>query len=333
MKRIRDNLKPRHKYLRLDYNERFIKFPTWFYLEFLQSLTQDDFMAYPEPKPLYDKLAEYHDVNFENIYLAPGSDAVIKTFFEAFVSQGDIVVSSEPCFPMYKVYSELFKANFLGIEYTEDYKFKLDELLEFLSYNETSLIILANPNSPIGNYIPYNTIEAIAAFGIPLLIDEAYVEFVGETCRDLIRKYNNVGIVRTFSKAFGAAGLRVGYAIGSEWLINKLFEWRQMDEVNQIGIKFACHLLDHIDLITHYCNECILEREKLSDIMLNNGFQVLDSLAGWIHINHKDALKQRELIKNLTDRGALLKLVKLPHDSRKNWIRLSIGPGISTLFK
>lgn len=332
IERIRDNLNPRHSFLRLDCNERFLNFPC--FREMLATITQDDIMAYPEPMPLYEKLAEYHNVSIKNIYLASGSDTVIKTFFETFISQNNKVVSSEPCFPMYKVYCDLFNARFVGIEYDEKYRFKYYDLLESLSNQKhIGLVVLANPNSPIGNYLTIDKIEKLVKYNIPVMIDEAYIDFSNnKSCFELIQ-YENIGIVRTFSKAFGLAGLRIGYALGHENLIERLFQWRAMEEVNQLGIKIACYLLDHIDIVTDYCEECKTERTCLMNLFETRGFDVIGSDAGWIHINHKSTKKQKQLISNLEHRNCLLKLVSLPFDSRKNWIRLSLGPNLTKLIE
>ncbi len=331
VKRVRDNLNSRHGWMRLDMNERNSHFPSDFFSKFLSTLTQEDFLAYPEPQPLLKKLAKYHEVKEENIFLGPGSDGVIKTFFEIATKPGTKVISSYPCFPMYKVYAELFETNMAGVLYNSDLELPFNNLLAEIDEN-TSLIILANPNSPIGDYLSNDKISTLAmsAKDAIILIDEAYYEFAPGTCISLIDRHDNLGIARTFSKAYGAAGLRVGYALGSKSLIDKLYKWRLMEEVNQVGIKFASYLLDNINMIEKFSADVKLEREKLIKLFLNNGFDVIGSNGGWIHIHKKE--KQKQVIEYFKEMNVLLKLATIPYDSRRDWIRLSINPNMSNFY-
>lgn len=317
--------------IRLDRSERITRFSEDFFNSFIQSITQEDILAYPQTMPLIERLCKYHNVNEDNIFLVPGTDAAIKAFFEMSVSPGDEVIITNPCFPMYKVYADLFNAKAIKIPYMARTQLNLRMLIDSINKN-IMLVTLANPNSPIGDYIETKHIEEITKashrYNIPVLIDEAYFEYSPGTAIGLIEKYENLGVTRTFSKAFGGAGIRIGYVVGSKILIEKLSKWRLMYEVNQIGIKFAVYLLDHIDEVFDYAEKTKRERQLLVSLFNHAGYDVIPSCANWIHIHGgKDNYK---VIDILNKYNVLFKTdSRIPFDNNKDWIRLTVGPGLS----
>ncbi|MBW8038856.1 MAG: histidinol-phosphate aminotransferase family protein [Planctomycetes bacterium] len=330
--RIKNPVVLRQNTIRLDKSERISRFGDKVFNDFLKLLTQEDFIAYPETAPLIDKLCEHHKVKEKNIYLSPGTDAAIKSFFEMSVIPADQVLITTPSFPMYKVYAGLFGAKTVEVSYKEDLRFDYELMLDSIS-GKISLLILANPNSPIGDYLELECIEELVAradkYDIPVLIDEAYYEFSPGTAIGLIDKYENLGVSRTFSKAMGGAGIRVGYVIGSEKLIGKLAKWRLMYEVNQVGVKFAVYLLDHTDEILEYSKKTKEERELLVRLLTDSGYDVISSQCNWIHLHGK--IQNHKLIETLNKYNVLFKSDSIiPYDNRKDWIRLTIGPGLSS---
>ena len=329
--RAKNPKESRHAKIRLDKSERTINFNDKFFESFLRSLTQEDFIAYPETGLLIDKLCRIYRIKEDNIFLSPGVDAAIKSFFEIAVTPGDKVLLTKPCFPMYNVYAGLFGAKSIEISYKSGLRFDFDLMLNSINDN-TSLIILANPNSPIGNYLEETLIEQLvksaSTYNIPVLIDEAYYEYSPGTSIGLINKYENLGISRTFSKAFGGAGIRIGYVIGDKKLIEKLSKWRLMYEVNQIGIKFAVYLLDHSKVVSEYAEKIKQERDLLVSLLTNAGYDVISSECNWIHFHGKEY--NSEVIDILDRYNVLFKSdTRIPFDDRRDWIRLTIGPGLT----
>jgi len=190
----------------LNQSERSQPIPQSYYTKFLRSLKQEDFAYYPNTKNFKEKICEFYNVNTENLFLSDGSDVGIKSIFETFTTCGNIV-TSEPSFPMYGVYASLYNCPYRGINYDVDLlEFSIDNMLSFVD-DETQLIILANPNSPIGDYKTFEEIKPLLDTGKIVLIDEAYIEFSGkESMIQYIDEYPNLIITRTFSKGFGAAG-------------------------------------------------------------------------------------------------------------------------------
>ncbi len=321
----------RHNSIRLDRSERVVRFSEEFFNTFIKSITQEDIMAYPETDALINRLCEYHRVSEDNIFLAPGADAGIKSFFEIAVSPGDEVIITEPSFPMYSVYTNLFNAKVVKVPYISRTNLDFNMLIDSINQN-TNLLTIANPNSPIGDYIETDNIEEVvkksAIYNIPVLIDEAYCEYSPGTAIKLIDKYENIGILRTFSKVFGGAGIRVGYVIGNKELIGKLYKFRLMYEVNQIGVKFAVYALDHMDIALEYAEDIKKERSIIVKRLLDSGYDVIPSHTNWIHF-HGGVLNIK-VIEVFNKHKVLFKTdSRIPYDNKKDWIRLNIGPGLS----
>ena len=326
------NEKDKSKFdFRLDQSERVTQFNPDFFNNFIKTLKQTDFITYPYLDELKNKIADYNNVKKNNIFLVPGSDIGIKSMFELCVTPGSEVISTFPSFPMYKVYCDLYKGIFNSVPYEENLTYSLEKLESLIS-KKTSLIIIANPNNPIGDYKTKEELESFIKLtnklGIPVLIDEAYVEFSPGTLKEFSFKYNNVCISRTFSKAWGGAGVRLGYIIGNTRMITYLSKWRLMHEVTGIAAKYGSYLLDNKQEMENYVSLVNKEKEILSNKFTDAGFDVVNSYTNWIHFNDKTNNKIADKIlgkrKDIAYRGK----TQIPFDKRSNWIRLTVGPDL-----
>ena len=309
----------------LNQSERSQLIPESYYVKFLRSLKQEDFAYYPNTKNFKEKICEFYNVNTENLFLSDGSDVGIKSIFETFTTCGNIV-TSEPSFPMYEVYASLYNCSYKGIHYDVDtLEFSIENMLSFVDDN-TQLIILANPNSPIGDYKTIDEIKPLLDTGIPILIDEAYIEFSGkESMIQYIDEYPNLLVTRTFSKGFGAAGCRVGMTFGHKDTIELLSKFRQMYEITGVSMKYCEFLLNNHTLVDTYIQEVKEEKKELVSML--KGYDVIDSNCNWIHFNTTDDnLKTKQIFDK---HKVLVKYCELPHDDRKNWCRLTIQPNIT----
>jgi histidinol-phosphate aminotransferase len=321
------------KAIRLDKSERAIHFSNGHFDNFIKSIKQEDILAYPNTSILIDEIAKFHNIKENQVFISPGSDIGIKTFFEISVNYGDKVIITDPCFPMFNVYGELFGANLIKIGYKENLKLNLDKLYKSIN-EEVVLVALANPVSPIGDYIDKSEISKIAErcqqFSIPLLVDEAYFEYSPGSSIDLINEFDNIAIMRTFSKAHGAAGLRVGYVLANASMIEVLSKWRQMYEVNQIGVKYAIYSLQNIEVTLKYAQLVVKEREKITKLLNGKNVDVISSHTNWIHIHFKK--KNNQAITLLNNYKVLFKKdSKIPFDNRNDFIRISICPEMSKM--
>ena len=310
----------------LNQSERSQPIPQSYYTKFIRSLTHEDFAYYPNTKNFKEKICEFYNVNTENLFLSDGSDIGIKSIFETFTTCGNIV-TSEPSFPMYQVYASLYNCQYKGIHYNLDLlELSIDKMLEFVD-DDTDLIVLANPNSPIGDYKTIDEIKPLLDTGIPVLIDEAYIEFSeNESFIKYIDDYPNLIITRTFSKGFGAAGCRVGMTFSNPHYIENISKFRQMYEITGVSMKYCEFLLDNYHIVERYINDVIKERKKVLTLMKN--FNILDSESNWIHFNtHDDNLKTKQI---LDKHKVLVKYCKVhPYGARENWCRMTIQPNIT----
>ena len=310
----------------LNQSERSQPIPHSYYTKFIRSLTHEDFAYYPNTKNFKEKICEFYNIKTENLFLSDGSDIGIKSIFETFTTCGNIV-TSEPSFPMYQVYSSLYNCQYKGIHYDVDtLELSIDKMLEFVD-DDTNLIVLANPNSPIGDYKTIDEIKPLLDTGIPTLIDEAYIEFSeNESFIKYIDDYPNLIVTRTFSKGFGAAGCRVGMTFSNPHYIENISKFRQMYEITGVSLKYCKFLLDNHHLVDIYCKEVVEEKKKVVSMLKN--YEVIDSQCNWIHFNNQDDNKKTKEI--LEKHKVLVKYCKVhPYGFRDNWCRMTIQPGLS----
>ena len=310
----------------LNQSERSQPIPEPYYTEFIRSLKQEDFAYYPNTKNFKEKICEFYNVNTENLFLSDGSDVGIKSIFETFTTCGNIV-TSEPSFPMYGVYASLYNCPYRGINYDVDLlEFSIENMLSFVD-DDTDLIILANPNSPIGDYKTFEEIKPLLDTGKMVLIDEAYIEFSGkESMIQYIDEYPNLIVTRTFSKGFGAAGCRVGMTFAHKDTIEPISKFRQMYEITGVSLKYCEFLLNNHHLVDTYIKEVVEEKKKVVSMLKH--YEVVDSNCNWIHFNNQDDNKKTKEI--FDKHKVLVKYCKLhQYGFRKNWCRMTIQPGLS----
>ena len=310
----------------LNQSERSQPIPQHYYTEFIKSLTHEDFSYYPNTKNFKEKICNFYNVKPKNLFLSDGSDIGIKSIFETFTTCGNIV-TSEPSFPMYQVYASLYNCQYKGIHYDVDLlELSIDRILEFVD-DDTDLIILANPNSPIGDYKTFKEIKPLLDTDKMVLIDEAYVEFSkNESFIKYIDDYPNLIVTRTFSKGFGAAGCRVGMTFAHKDTIEPISKFRQMYEITGVSLKYCEFLLNNHHLVDTYIKEVVEEKKKVVSMLKN--YEVIDSQCNWIHFNNQDDNKKTKEI--FEKYKVLVKYCKVhPYGFRKNWCRMTIQPKLS----
>lgn len=247
--------------------------------------------TYPECGLLYRKLAKWLDLSADFLMLTPGSDGAIRLTFEAFVNEGGCVVHTVPTFAMYSVYSKMFGALVEPLLYARGDKgpqLSIDKILSHISRFRPKLFCLPNPDSPTGTVLSPDEIRAIvdvcAQIGTVALIDEAYHPFYRWSCVDWTRDYRNLIVARTFSKAWGLAGLRIGYAVGHPETIRFLHKLRPMYEVSTISIAFMERMLDHVGEMEASVDRLNAGKRYFSEKMMALGFEVLPTEGNFLHV-------------------------------------------------
>jgi len=205
--------------LRLDFNENTVGCSPAV-LKAMRKMDKSTFSVYPEYASLRQDIAAYCGVRPQEVIPTDGTDEAIKLITEAYIEKGkDEIVIPTPTYAMFKFYAQLNEAGIREVLYNEDLSFPTKKVLEAIT-TKTKLVILVNPNNPTGTSIAKGDIIRILdkakRSGAVVLIDEAYWQFYGRTAIPLVKKYDNLFVTQTFSKALGLAGLRLGYIISNE---------------------------------------------------------------------------------------------------------------------
>ena len=323
--RVRGEVETRLDKVRLDKNERVSLLRDEFWRDLISKIRQEHILAYPEAEPFYSKLADFLGVSTENLVVTAGADFAIKIAFELFVNPGDEVITLSPTFAMIDVYSDLYNAEKVRIGYDSNLSLDIEKLTDAINEN-VSLIIIANPNSPTGTYVNNYAIEQILEkaqrYSIPVLIDEAYWGFCPHSAFDLLNSYENLIIVRTFSKTAGLAGLRIGYTLSSKKIASLLYKFRPMYEVNSVAILFALNILDNWNIVDDYIAEAENGKRWLLQELGNMSFRTIDTCTNFIHV---DFGKDRDNILRLFKENDILIRGGLGVKGYENYIRISIG--------
>ncbi len=176
---------------------------------------------YPDTGPkLRAKIAKRYDLGPENVYISHGSSEIIDIIMRLFITPGDEVVLPNPTFSLYGIRAKTCGGKVVPVDMTPDLQYDVPAMLRAVT-PRTKVIIVCTPNNPTGDFITDDDLMRIVDLGIPTLIDEAYLEYhpEHESKAPLIRKYNHLIIGHTFSKAYGLAGIRFGYALADESMI------------------------------------------------------------------------------------------------------------------
>lgn len=271
-------------FLKLDSNENDFG-PSPKVMEALQSIQPSDIQYYPFYGELLKKLADFHGVNIENIILTSGADEAISAIIGAFTEYGQSVLTVKPSFVMPKIYSKLQGLNYLEIPYEAKWQFPVDKFIE--NIKNADFINLTTPNSPTGEVIERQVIEKIIelAKGKPVLIDETYGNYSGVTSLDLAKGRENIFIVRSFSKDFALAGLRLGYIISAPQNIKDLRKYLAPYNVSTLTVKAGIAALNDLEHFDNVKTEIEKSKKVLKEGLEKLGAKVYDSKTNFLCVD------------------------------------------------
>ncbi len=289
----------------------------------------------PENHDLKQALAAHHGISADNIVVGEGIDGLLGYLVRMTVDAGDRVVTSEGAYPTFNYHVAGFGGVLVKVPYRGDFEDPV-ALIEAALGCDPKLIYLANPDNPMGTYQPANVIRAMIEAvpdGTLLVLDEAYLEFApGDSALPLDVEDARVIRMRTFSKAYGMAGARVGYAIGARDLIQSFDKVRNhfgMCRISQAGALEA--LADQAHLAT------VLEnvadgRDRIAAIAAENGLSVVPSAANFVAVDcGRDGAFARRVLDALVARGVFVRMPQVAPQNR--CIRVSVGtPALLDLF-
>jgi len=277
------------------------------------------------------KIAEINGLNGPgNVMLGNGSSEVFDNIFRCFLQPGEEVIQHTPCFGIYKLRCNILGGKLVSVPMVyKDKQLLYDpgSILESIT-EKTKIIVIANPNNPTGNFMEPEHFVTIAETGVPFIVDEAYIEYAGlsKSQVGLTKRYKNVIITRTLSKAYGLAGIRFGYALGDEEVIRQISAALLPWNVGTISMWAGLAALEDTEGLrqrVEFNNREIAFIEKsLSDI---EGLVIFHSHANYILFDAGPAGKRgQDMLDFALERGLILRGETSKYGS-DGWFRLTIG--------
>jgi len=282
-------------------------------LDAVRAEAADTLRLYPDPNSdrLRAGIAAYHGVKADQVFVGNGSDEVLAHAFMALLKHDAPILFPDISYSFYPVYCGLYEIAYRQIPLTDSFEIKVDDYL-----TPNGGVIFPNPNAPTGRLLALTEIERLLAGNADsvVVIDEAYIDFGGESAVSLVARYPQLLVTRTLSKSHALAGLRVGYAIGQPPLIEALnrvkdsFNSYPLDRLAQAGA--LASLQDHA-YFEGLCAKVVTTRTRLVAAMAEMGFDVLPSAANFIFARHP-AHDGAELATNLRERSIIVRHFKNP---------------------
>ncbi len=242
---------------------------------------------YPEvlTNSLRQVLADYNQVSLDKIFAGNGSDDLIELVLKICLEPGDEVIVPIPTFFVYGAATEMLGGKALSVQRTADFDLDLPAIVQAVT-DRTKLIFIANPNNPTANASSRDTLIALLEqVNCLVVIDECYFEICQQTVADLIDRYPHLIILRSLSKGFGLAGLRIGYGITNPQLVDYIYRVAQIFPVNQLAIAAGIAAIQDQAYMTEKLTEIKTERAKLTKELTSLGFQVYPSETNFLFIS------------------------------------------------
>jgi histidinol-phosphate aminotransferase len=257
----------------------------------MAALSADTLYSYPESAPLYEKLAAWVGLGIKHLLLTAGSDGAIRAVFESFIDPGDTVLLTSPTFAMYQVYARMFGARVVALTYRPSAsgpRLTPEEIVASIRDSQPKLVCLPNPDSPTGTVFEPEAlraiVEAAGEAGAIMLVDEAYHPFHPWSAASWVDAQPHLIIARTFAKAWGMAGLRIGYAIAHPDVARTLHKVRPMYEVNTLAVAAMERMLDHREAMEASVARLVAGREAFRGAMCELGLPTLETHGNFTHV-------------------------------------------------
>lgn len=283
LKKYRPPLEGRGGKMRLDFNENTVGCAPEVVRALRRLLTSDWLARYPEYDESQRTLAQYFGVTPEEILITNGTDDAIKMICDAFVDPGDALLVPVPTFPVYQFFHDVAGGQVVRVPCDETFRLPLKGILAALS-KKTCWLALANPNNPTGTIISKKDLGTLlrAAPATLVLVDEAYFDFSRETVLPWIRKFPNLVVTRTFSKAFGLAALRMGCLFANAELAEMIHRAQNPFAVNSLALACALEAIRHENFVRRYAEEVRANRAGFCRRLDAMGVPYVPSFANFV---------------------------------------------------
>lgn len=282
------------------------------------------FHIYPDPlqRVVRNSLAEYAGVEFDQIIAGAGADELIDLLLRLFIEPGDSIIDCDPTFGMYSFGARVNAAKVIMVPRDEIFGIDIDAVGKAID-QKTKLIFISSPNNPTGNHVTSEEVGELLETGLPIVIDEAYFEFSGETVVGKVREHENLVVLRTMSKWAGLAGVRIGYAIMSPILIRHIIDIKPPYNVSSVAETAAVVSLKDKETLLSRVNKIVEERERMIKML-----DKLDGVIPWpsganFILCQFDIDKVNGIYENLASRGIFVR--RFDAKRLTDCFRVSIG--------
>lgn len=311
------------KFIKLNTNENPYP-PSEKALEAIRAETGERLRLYSDPEgtQLRQSLAKVYGLKESQIFVGNGSDEVLAFAFQAFFGVGDTIVFPDITYSFYPVYAEMFGINCSIVPLNEDFSMPVDKLI-----GRNNGVVITNPNAPTGMEMSQEDLRRVLAGNpdVVVIVDEAYVDFGGTSALPLLEEFPNLLVVQTMSKSRSLAGLRVGYAFGSENLIqavNCVKNSINSYTLDRLAIVGGAAAVEDEEYFAETCAKVAATRERTAERLTQLGFTVLPSKSNFIFVSH-ESVPARQLFARLREEGILVRYFDKPRID--NFLRVTIG--------
>ena len=290
----------------------------------MKEMDYSDLRLYPDPEAseLVSAISDYYKMPSDQIFVGVGSDDVIAMSFLTFFNSDKKILFPDVTYSFYDVWAELFGIDYERVPLDENFKLVREDY-----YKENGGVIFPNPNAPTGILMGLDDITDILDHNrdVVVIVDEAYIDFGGETALGLIDKYENLLVVRTFSKSRAMAGIRIGYAFGSKKLIKYLQDAKYSFNsytMNRPSIELGTEAIRDDVYFKDICGKIISTRERVKSELRNLGFDMTDSRANFLFVKHPD-ISGKEIFDRLREKSIIVR--RWDAERISEYLRITIG--------
>lgn len=312
--------------VKINANESTLNLPPLVEERVMNRLSHLAFNRYPnfEYESLVEQIAKNFSVDESQILLGGGSSEIIEKIFHTFGGENKKIIYPQPSFSMYKIYAKAAEAEPVPFDLDEKFDLNVDEFIKKVRESKANLAVVCNPNNPTGNFLTVEQIEKIvSSIDCAFLLDEAYIEFCGHSAVNLVKKFSNLIVARTFSKAYGMAGARVGYMIAQAEVTKMIGKTFMPYHMNSLSLAAADIVYQMRDEFVPRIQITIAERKRMFERLKKlSGVEVFPSQTNFILIRLE---KSDELNKYLESLDIGVRYFAKNSAGLKNCLRISIG--------
>lgn len=272
--------------------------------------------------PLIQKIADYCAIDSSSVMISNGSDSVLDYLAKAFIGKGDEVVLCDPTYDNFRISIEVNGGSIVKVQFDDLFSFSTEAMIAAKT-EKTKVVYLVSPSNPMGWTVSEKELrQLLDSFSEQLVIvDEAYGEFLGETYAPLIREYPNLVIVKTFSKAFGLAGFRIGYLVASKEINDQLGKIKNHKEVSTFAQIAAEACLDDLAYMKRYVEAVNLSKEMIKKYLEENPSEFSIKEGNFFLLRTKNV---NDFISAAEESGVYVRNMNSKH-GLEGYVRISIG--------